>query len=100
MLQGSECWSCPGDQLQWNITTLGPHEVAVATVAEGAGKLVGICMYLSSNCRGCVFVCAHEGTCSLQIASEAMSGRQRAVREGGRSEVVDLSPSVENRSGL
>lgn len=51
-------------------------------------------------CQG-VFVCAHEGICSLQIASEAMSERLlRAVREGGRSEVVDLSPSVENRSGL
>ena len=84
VLWGTEGWSCPGDQLQRNITTLGPHGVAVDTVAEGAGKLVIIYMYLPSNwhvvagscvgatamgikegvCQG-VFVCAHEGICSL-----------------------------------
>lgn len=112
MLWGIEGWSCPGDQLQRNITTLGPHGVAVDTVAEGAGKLVIIYMYLPSNwhavagscvgvtamgikegvCQG-VFVCAHEGMYSLRIVREA-------VESSGRSEVVEPSPSVENRSGL
>lgn len=110
----------PRGPTECNITTLGPREVAVAPVAEGAGRLVIICMYLPSNCHGVagscvgatamgikegvcqgVFVGAHEGICSLQTASEATSERlSRAVREAGRSEVVDLSPSVENRSGL
>lgn len=91
-----------GDQVQWNITSLGPHGVAVDTVEEGAGKLVIIYMYLPSNCPAVagscvdatamgikegvcqgVFVCAHEGICGLQITSEATSERLlRAVRVG------------------